>query len=138
MTVLVRLDCEACGRICFQRGGRVVIEAAWTRDHRAPSDEFLQDLEGRKRTLSLAAAVAMRFEDLARYGKLEIPRELNELRDGLWEIKAERVRLPFFWMLEPSHARAIRLTHGFLKGTERTPRREIDRAGWIRTEDRAA
>jgi hypothetical protein len=34
-----------------------------------------------------------------------------------------------------ANLRLDRLTHGFVKGTQRTPRKEIDVALWIRRED---
>jgi phage-related protein len=112
-----------------------MIEAARTRDDAVLADEFLRDLERTRGGLARLADVAMRFEDLALTGTLEIPRELNELRDDLWEVKVEKIRLPFFWLQQPFKSTAIRLTHGFMKNTQRTPRKEIDRAQWVRKED---
>ncbi|GAB3337672.1 hypothetical protein RMN56_10285 [Micromonospora halotolerans] len=112
-----------------------MVEAARISDGTALADEFLQKLEKKRGGLELVAAVAVRFEDIARTGTLEIPRELNELRDDLWEIKAERVRLPFYWTQRAFASKAIRITHGFLKGTWKTPRGEIDKALWVRRED---
>lgn len=112
-----------------------MVEAAKTKDGRSPADDFLQELAKRRQRIGLLAAVAVRFEDIATTGDLEVPRELNDLGDGIWEIKAERVRLPFYWSAQPCASPVIRITHGFWKGTWNTPRKEIYRARWIRDGD---
>jgi phage-related protein len=119
-----------------------MIEAARISDGSSPADEFLTALVSRRNFrdlgISRAADVAVRFEDFARTGNLLIPRELRELREGIWEIKVGKVRLPFFWLTEPYESRAVRLTHGFIKSTDKTPRGEMDRAVWVRREDHSS
>ncbi|MDH6577570.1 hypothetical protein [Kitasatospora sp. MAP5-34] len=100
------------------------------------ADQWIAKLERSKsrRDLDRLADIAIVFESFARRGTLEVPRELNELGDGLREIKVGKHRFPFFH-LEGSPAGAVRLTHGFLKGTWPTPRGELDKAKWVRRKD---
>ncbi len=67
---------------------------------------------------------------LGRYcarGKLPVPEELNHLRDELWELKGGKLRLAFYDAGQQCGRRTLRATHVFFKGTQRTPRKEIDR-----------
>ncbi|MFF0387989.1 hypothetical protein ACFYS8_04750 [Kitasatospora sp. NPDC004615] len=100
------------------------------------ADEWIQQLEQSKsrRAKDLLADIAIVFESFAHRGTLEIPRELNTLVDGLRELKIQDQRFPFF-DLEGSPTNAVRLTHGFKKGTVKTPRPELDKARWVRRED---
>lgn len=113
-----------------------MIEAAWDRDGAAAADQFLNELlvSRKRKDRQRLADVLVRFESYCRTGTLKVPMELNDLRDGIREIKAGDVRLPFFHV-DPSPAGAVRLTHGFLKGTQRAPFKEIARAIGIRRED---
>ncbi|SNQ48624.1 hypothetical protein FRACA_2610010 [Frankia canadensis] len=109
-----------------------MIEAA-----RAPSggvEEFLRSLEGSPAGLRDLADIAVRFEAYAHDEILSFPRQINDLADGLRELKVGKIRLPFF---ETEHLgmTAARLTHGFRKNTDYTPRGEIDRAKRVRGED---
>ncbi|MGW6411051.1 type II toxin-antitoxin system RelE/ParE family toxin [Streptomyces vinaceus] len=116
-----------------------MIEAAVTEDGASPVDDYLNSLfsSGKKADLDRLAGILIRFEAYAQHGTLEIPRELNELRDGLWEFKSGRDRTPFFY-LESSKSNALRVTHGFIKRQERTPQKEINWAMRIRREDLAS
>ena len=97
--------------------------------------EFLDALaNGKKKDLERLAKLMVRFEEYARTGRLVVPRELNELRNGFWEVKAGDARMIFFYAGHPGRA-SIRLTNGFVKNTQKTPRKEIDTATWIRRED---
>jgi hypothetical protein len=132
--------CAHCGRTVYECGQARIIEAARTSSGDEPAEEFLQRLERSqkgKNTRRLAD-VAIVFEQFARTGTLEIPRELNDLRrGGLWEIKADDTRFPFYEFTDGDHSATIaRLTSGFLKGTPKTPRKEIDNALWVMGEDR--
>ena len=83
--------------------------------------------------------------------------EVNDLGDGLWELKGGRLRLPFFGVdcsgtvsssghhrhlvlpggVRPPQGsdRSARGTHVFGKGQQRTPRKQIDRALGIMRRD---
>lgn len=110
------------------------IEAAFDRAGQAPAVGFFDDLLRAKRTRPFAGDAAQRLEDFARAGRLEVPRELNRLHDELWEIKAQRVRLPLYYAT--ADCADVRVTHGFLKNSQKTPRREIDRGLAIIREDK--
>lgn len=113
-----------------------MIEAALAADGVALADEYLAALEKSKkdRDQDHLTDIVLVFEEFARTGELIIPRELNELRDGLWEIKVGKARFPFFYLAE-SAAGALRLTHWFKKGTDKTPIGEINKANWVRGKD---
>jgi hypothetical protein len=116
-----------------------IIEAARTLGGDEPAEEFLGRLERsrkRKDTQRLAD-IAIVFEEYGQTGSLKIPRELNELRGGLREIKAGDTRFSFYELTDSDHSAVVtRLTGGFLKGTLRTPRGEIDKGLWVMGEDR--
>ncbi len=117
-----------------------MIECAKDGDGVAEADDYISDLElkarkGNAAALTRAADIAIRFEEYARRGSLRIPRELNELTDDLWEIKVGTTRLPFFKLEGPCYKLIVRLTHGFNKQQQRTPRKHISRAKWIREQD---
>ena len=83
--------------------------------------------------------------------------ELNSLGPNLWELKIGKLRLPFvaancsgtvssssifrsltlpnYVPQAPITAKCSRATHTFLKGSQKTPRKEIDRALAIGRED---
>lgn len=131
------LRCSDCGRPVLEQGRHHVIEAAFDSLGAWPSLEYLSEYEkGNRRQRQAYADVLIRLEDFAHTGTLIIPRELNELRDGLWEIKVGKIRLPFYYTPAPARCGTVRITHGFTKNTDRTPLREIDRASGIRREDR--
>ncbi len=114
-----------------------MIEAARGLNGSSLSVDYIESMENKRRPDNRRLAViALVFEEMARTGTLEIPRELNTLRDGIEEIKAGDIRFPFYRPEEEaSHAATIRLTHGFKKGGDNTPRKEIDKAIWVRRED---
>jgi hypothetical protein len=129
--------CFRCGRIFYKRGPRKTIESALDRENKQPATEYITKIErsrsraNRKR----AADIAIRFEDYARFGRLRAPREVNDLEDGIKEIKAGDVRLPFYEANAADHSDLIRLTHGFHKNSKDCPPPEIRRAIAIRRED---
>ncbi|MFC8778844.1 hypothetical protein [Streptomyces nigra] len=112
-----------------------MIEAARKTDGSYECDEFLLKLEtSRKRSdRARLADILMVFEDFA-YRQLTFPREINDLEKGIRELKPGDVRLPFFEVPGTSVG-AVRLTHGFIKRSRRTPRGEIRKAVWVREED---
>ena len=122
----------------YERGPYYVLEAAWDRDNRWQADEFLVGLESSrsKSGLRRLADIVLRFEEFATTGHLEIPRELNFLRGDVWEVKIGSDRLPFYYGSDGDVA-TVRMTHGFVKRTDKTPRREIDKAEAIARIDQA-
>lgn len=85
------------------------------------------------------AAVAIVFEEYASCGRLRVPREFNQLRGELWEIKVGDIRFPCYELRGDNHPVMVtRLTGAFTKGTRKTPRRELDRASWVMKEDKQA
>jgi len=122
----------------YERGPYYVLEAAWDRDNRWQADEFLVGLESSrsKSGLRRLADIVLRFEEFATTGHLEIPRELNFLRGDVWEVKIGTDRLPFYYGNDGDVA-TVRMTHGFVKRTDKTPRREIDKAEAIARIDQA-
>lgn len=116
-----------------------MIEAARTASGECRADAFISGLESSRsrRDADRLADVLVRFERYAMTGTLAVPRELNDLEQGLREIKAGDVRLPFF-DVPKSPTNAIRLTSGFIKRTWMTPRKYINEALWIRREDTAS
>jgi hypothetical protein len=129
-----RWGCAACGRTIYAQGAARIIEAARAAGGQDLIDEYLTKkpwLLRRKKVLVNEANVALRFEEYARTGTLRIPLELNDLdvTIGLREIKVGKARFPFYELTDSQHPVTVtRLTHGFTKGTEETPLREISKA----------
>ena len=133
--------CQRCSRTVYEPGRARVIEAAKTGEGAEPVEALLQELEksGKRKDMQLLADMAVVLEEFGLRGTLVVPRELNELRDGLWELKVGELRFPFYTSDDASHpAPAARLTSSFRKRTLRTPRHEIDRALWVMREDTKA
>ncbi|MFF4311693.1 hypothetical protein [Streptomyces sp. NPDC001507] len=113
-----------------------MVEAARITDGVYLCDEFLRKLEeskGKKDRARLAV-ILMVLEDFAHRRELMFPREINDLEDGIRELKPGDVRLPFF-DVPGTKVGAVRLTHGFIKRTRWAPMGEIRRARWVREED---
>lgn len=123
----------------------MTIEAARTADGSEPVEVYLSelmrlaDIDGRRgdRSRNRLADIAVRFADLAITGELKIPTQLRwDLRDGIGEVKAGDVRILFYRPEASIHDRTVlRLTNGFDKRGNNTPRRQLDKAGWVRRED---
>ncbi|WP_204017564.1 hypothetical protein [Sphaerimonospora thailandensis] len=113
-----------------------MIEAARTTAGECRADAFITELESTRsrKNLTRLADIVVRFERFALTGSLPVPRELNDLEDGIKEIKAGDVRLPFF-DVPRSPTGAVRLTSGFLKKSWKTPPKYIREAIWVRKED---
>lgn len=139
ITGLNRQECTDCGRIVYEDGRRHLVEAARTTSGTYPCDEFLRELEisKKKKDRARLAVILIVLEDFAHRRDLTFPREINDLEDGIRELKPGDVRLPFFDVPEAKLG-AVRLTHGFFKGTPWAPRKEILRALWVREEDTAS
>lgn len=128
-------SCDSCGRYLLEEGRQFAIEAAFDGDGGSPSRDFLLSLNRKKKTQDQLVDILMRLEDFASTGTLKVPRELNHLKDELWEIKAGKVRLPFYYT-DPETCGHIRVTHGFLKASQKTPLKEMDRGCAIIREDK--
>lgn len=136
-----RRRCNACGRLLYEQGHAKIIEAARTKEGREPAEEFLAGLEksGKRKDIQRVATTAVLFEIYARTGSLIRPRELNHLRDELWEIKPEDTRLSFYEIEDTLHEVAVvRLTEGFFKTQQLTQNRHIRWGLRVAREDRAA
>lgn len=135
MTVLDRV-CETCERRVLEAGETYVIESALDRNGHGLAGDFLDRLAvGRSSARDLLADALIRLETFARSGQLEVPRELNHLHGDLHEVKVGTLRLPFYYRPGASCGQ-VRLTHGFVKRGQRTPRKEIDLGLAIIREDR--
>jgi phage-related protein len=134
LTVLDRSVCGDCGRIVYERGGQIVIEAARRPSGEALAENFLADLDARGQYSELAE-IAIRLEDFALNGTLTVPLQLNNLGDGIFEIKTPTVRLAFYYAQHPGNVQAVRLTNGFFKRGRKTPPRHIRLAKRMRAED---
>jgi hypothetical protein len=139
-----RPECTACGRTIYGKGAARIIEAARTATGEDLVNEYLTSkswLRRRKVELVDEALVALRFDEYARTGRLRVPLQLNDLDSsiGLHEIKAGPARFPFYEVTDRLHAVTVaRLTHGFTKGGDKTPPREIRKAKAIIGIDRHA
>ncbi|HUY44802.1 MAG TPA: hypothetical protein VMV92_03620 [Streptosporangiaceae bacterium] len=137
-----RWGCTACGRTIYAQGAARIIEAARAAEGRDLVDEYLTKkpwLLRRRKVHVNEADVALRFDEYARTGTLRIPLELNDLdvTIGLREIKVGPARFPFYELTDSAHAVTVtRLTHGFTKGTNKTPPRELRKAKAIMELDR--
>lgn len=127
--------CPECGRTVLEKGRVYDIEAALDRDGDALAHRYLLALGEQKKTQHLLADVLIRLEAFASSGRLSVPRELNQLTDELFEIKVGTIRLPFYYR-EDAVCGQIRITHGFQKRSEKTPRSQIERGTAIIREDR--
>lgn len=130
--------CSDCGRTVYEQGRARIIEAACTRAGSQLVEEFLGQLQKscKRKDVQRLADVATLLEEYARLGTLKIPRELNQLRGDLWEIKPGDVRLTFYEFTDVIHpVRVARLATGFLKTQLRTQRHQVDKALWVVRED---
>jgi hypothetical protein len=133
-----RRRCTDCGRTIYEQGPGRIIEAARTMAGDEPAEELLVQLESstKPRDISRFADIALVLEDYAREGTLEIPRELNQLREDLWEIKPGDVRLTFYEPSDDVHpVQVTRLATGFIKKQQQAPLREINRGLWVIRQD---
>lgn len=126
--------CQRCGRICYHEEGCYSIEAARRLDGSSPAHEYLEELQ-RNGKQHIVVRFLLRFEDLARDGELIIPDDMNDLYNGLWEIKVSDHRLPFYYNKSHSDYEAVRLTSGFKKRSQRTIRSDINFARTVWSED---
>jgi len=126
-----RIGCTNCGRTVYARGAARIVEAARTLDGEELVAEYLA-----KVSLAREADIAMVLDEYARLGVLRVPQQLNQLRGRLMEFKVGDSRLPFYETRDAGHALMVaRITHGFTKRSQRTPRRQIDRGIWVISQD---
>ena len=138
--------CGRCGRLIDTVGAKHRSEYAWNADGE-PEAKLFRDklvepapwpakfrLPGVVRRQEMLATLAVRMEQYCYEGKLDVPKKLNYLHDGIWEFKAGKLRFPFFHTTQ-CHPRTLRLTHGFVKNSESTPLKEIRKALAIRERD---
>lgn len=133
MTVLNRSICEDCGRILYERGGQLMIEAARMASGVAPADTFMVDLQ-RRGEFDKLADIAIRFENFARTGKLTVPLQLKHLEDGIHQIKPVTVRLLFYYT-NHLNRKTVRLTNGYIKLARECPPKYIRLAKRVRGDD---
>lgn len=94
---------------------------------RKPARDFIDSLPPKMR-----AKVFGRLELLEEHGnRLGMP-YARHLDDGIWELRTPQgsdiTRVMYFFVV----GGRVLLTHGFVKKTQKTPQREIDRAKRIR------
>jgi len=137
-----RWGCTACGRTIYAQGAGRIIEAARAAGGQDLIEDYLTKkpwLLWRKKVHVDEADVALRFDEYARTGTLRVPLELNDLDVivGLREIKVGPARFPFYELTDSAHGVTVtRLTHGFTKGTDKTPSRELRKAKAVMELDR--
>ena len=109
--------------------GRFEIEFYETKDGKQPVKEFLLSLDVKMRAKMLSMISLLQdngYELREPYGK--------HLSDGIFELRAkvgsDITRVLYFFYVE----RHIILTNGFIKKTQKTPSKEIDRAKKYRTD----
>ena len=140
MTVPIPVDvsCSHCGRHLYKSGITLVVEAAVDPDGASVIVQQLRQLSQSPRR-----AVQQRWEDLnerfvqlAIYGELEIPREMRNIEDELWEIKTSEDRVLFYERVASGHPRSVRLAYLFGKTKGKTPQgkmpaKHIRKGLWI-------
>ena len=109
--------------------GRFEIEFYETKDGKQPVKEFLLSLDVKMRAKMLSMISLLQdngYELREPYSK--------HLSDGIFELRAkvgsDITRVLYFFYVE----RHIILTNGFIKKTQKTPSKEIDRAKKYRTD----
>ena len=83
-----------------------------------PAKKYLESL-GKENRFRLEVL----FERMATFGKIASKQKFRKLKDEIWEFKSRQHRMPCF----QASNRWI-LTHGFLKKSGKTPKKEIERA----------
>ena len=73
-----------------------------------------------------ADAIDAMFEYVTQHGPPRIKSKCRALSDKIFELKPGAVRLPFFY--DPNRRATIVITHGFMKQSQKTPRRERESA----------
>lgn len=128
MTDAAFAPCNSCGRAILEEGPLFTLEAAWDKSSLQPAAVELLSLLSKPKFLEPLATLTDRLRRYCARGKLPIPEEMNHLVDNVWEFKGGTLRLVFYKAGEQCGRPTLRATHVFVKGTEKTPRKEIDRA----------
>ena len=95
--------------------------------------DFLENLSRSEAKLRDAVLAFLR-ERVAEHGPPTNGEQCKELEDGILEFKKGPVRILWFWDAD----QVVLCTHAFRKRTQKTPRREIDRARQVRSNYLAA
>lgn len=132
--------CRSCTRYILETGSEVQIELAKNRES---SEEFLDwyqsivkgnlinRLKGYKKReiMQCFADFLIRLESYSNGNDLNFPREVNRLHLDplLMEYKTGFIRAPYFKVLDASACgiKTERITHGFLKKSQKTNQAEI-------------
>jgi len=136
--------CTECPRVTFASGAVLSVESTIDPNGMSQVIDQLEALRksSNRRKRERHSDLKFRFEQLAAYGELEVPREMRKLGPELLEIKTADDRVPFYFLVASNrHVRAARLTHQFEKSTGRTaagktPRKHLNLANWIMKGDR--
>jgi len=89
-----------------------------------PSKDYLESLDWRERI-----KMESRLENMATNGTIKNNQKFRKLEDEIWEFKSDQHRMPCFQV-----SNCWILTHGFVKKSDKTKRKEIDRAKKIMKE----
>ena len=103
--------------------GNYIIEFYCTEDGTEPARIFIESLDAK-----MIAKVLKIMDLLEQNGPLTRLPYSEHLHDGIFEIRAKQgttiVRVLYFF----SFGKKIVLTHGFVKKTQETPKRELEKA----------
>ena len=107
------------------RGCLRAIEYAVCANGSMPAREFIEGMvESERQRLGVL------FRRMADTGEIHNPQQFKKIKDKIYEFKRYQTRLGCFQVGD-----RWRLTHGFIKKTDKWPKREIERATRIRKED---
>jgi hypothetical protein len=122
----------------------LVVEAAVSPERTSEIIEQLREMNasGKRRLRERHQDILERFAQFAAYGQLEIPGEMRQLREDLWEIKTSEDRVPFYRRAPDGHRLAARVMFVFAKAKGKTaenkaPRWVFDRGEWYMKGDQA-
>lgn len=143
-TVPTQKSCGGCGRFLYADDLCLSVETAIDKTKSSPAHDDLSSMRSSSKSAIRDRYYDLedRFEQYSAYGKLEVPREMREIPQGLWEIKTAQDRVPFYAVKATGdHRRSIRLLSVFQKKKGKTaegkiPRNQVDRAVWVREGDK--
>jgi phage-related protein len=95
-----------------------------------PAKDFLEDLDEKSREKVLF--------NIWKARETNDPELFKKLSDEIWEFrthfKSNQIRFLAFWDKTGGNRTLVIATHGFIKKTQKTPKREIERAVQLRRE----